>query len=113
MKNIFRGVLIITLLNVSIGGYGQSNLTAEEVTEFTERFNKAGGTYQIQVIDSREKPAIQLSVINDIENARKQNEVAFVYVKQNIRIKVLPLSVINSEDFTAVERIIYVNSSEI
>jgi hypothetical protein len=93
--------------------YSQVNLTDEEAASYSERFNQAGGTYQIQIIDSREKPAIQISLIDQIDAARKENDVTYISVKENIRIKVLPLSVINAPNFTAVERIVYLNSSDI
>ena len=47
------------LLILPTSSYSQSNLTEEEATSYAERFNQAGGTYQIQIIDSREKPAIK------------------------------------------------------
>jgi len=93
--------------------YSQSNLTEEEATSYAERFNQAGGTYQIQIIDSREKPAINISLIDQIDAIRKENDVAYISVKNNIRIKVLPLSVINANDFTAVERVVFLNSSDL
>ncbi len=49
---------------------------------------KQGGTYQIQIIDSREKPAINISLIDQIDAVRKENDVAYISVKDNIRIKV-------------------------
>ena len=101
------------LLIFPASSYSQSNLTEEEVLSYTERFNQAGGTYQIQIIDSREKPAIQISFIDQIDAIRLANDVAYISVKNNIRIKVLPLSVINANDFTAVERVVYLNSSDI
>ena len=101
------------LLIFPTSSYSQSNLTEEEATSYAERLNLAGGTYQIQIIDSREKPSIQLSIIDQIDAARKENDVAYISVKNNIRIKVLPLSVISAPEFTAVERIVYLKSSEI
>ena len=101
------------LLFFSTSSYSQGNLTEEEATSYAERFNQAGGTYQIQIIDSREKPAINISLIDQIDAIRKENDVAYISVKNNIRIKVLPLSVINANGFTAVERVVYLNSSDI
>lgn len=92
--------------------YSQSHLTGEAAS-YAERFNQAGGTYQIQIIDSREKPAIKISLIDQIDAIRKENGVAYISVKDNIRIKVLPFSVINAPNFAAVERIVYLNSSDI
>ena len=92
---------------------GQNNLTDEEVTAYIDMFNNAAGTYQIQIIDSREMPSIQLSIIDEIDAVRKENDITYISVKNNIRIKVLPFFVINALDFVGVERIVYLRSSEI
>ena len=105
-------IFFFFLFFLSASFYSQSNLTGETAS-YAERFNQAGGTYQIQIIDSREKPAIKISLIDQIDAVRKKNDVSYISVKDNIRIKVLPISVINSPDFTAVERVVYLNSSEI
>ena len=105
-------IFFFFLFFLSASFYSQSNLT-RETASYAERFNQAGGTYQIQIIDSREKPAIKISLIDKIDAVRKKNDVSYISVKDNIRIKVLPISVINSPDFTAVERVVYLNSSEI
>lgn len=112
MKQIIFIFTLIVLL-IPTAGYSQNNLTEEEAASYTERFNEAGGTYQIQIIDSRETPAIQVSVIDQIDAIRKENDVAYISLKNNIRIKVLPMSVINAPNFTAVERVVYLNSSDI
>jgi len=112
MKQVIY-IFAFFLLILPTSSYSQSNLSEEEATSYAERFNQAGGTYQIQIIDSREKPAIKISLIDQIDAVRKENDVSYISVKDNIRIKVLPISVINSPDFTAVERVVYLNSSEI
>jgi len=109
----FKKFILFIFLSISGSINAQSNLTEEEAADYAEKFNQAGGTYQIQIIDSREKPSIQISLINQIEAVRKENDVAYVSVKDNVRIKVLPKSVINAPGFIAVERIVYLNSSEI
>ena len=113
MKRVFILVAILLLSAASNSIFSQSSLSEEEATAYAKRFNQAGGTYQIQIIDSRECPTIEVSLIDEIDNARKQDDVAYVYIKENIRIKVLPLSVINDENFVAVERIVFLNSSDL
>jgi len=93
--------------------FGQNSLTDEEVTAYIGMFNNAEGTYQIQIIDSREMPSIPLSIIDEIDAVRKENDIAYISVKDNIRIKVLPLFVINAADFVEVETMVYLKSSEI
>lgn len=112
MKQIIY-TFAVFLLILPANSYSQSNLTEEEAISYAERFNQAGGTYQIQIIDSREMPSIQLSIVDQIDAVRKENDIAYITVKNNIRIKVLPLLVINALDFVEVERIVYLKSSEI
>ena len=109
--SLFSLALFVVFLPTFL--YGQNNLTDEEVTAYVDMFNNAAGTYQIQIIDSREMPSIQLSIIDEIDAVRKENDIAYISVKNNIRIKVLPFFVINALDFVGVERIVYLRSSEI
>jgi hypothetical protein len=112
MKQIIYS-FAFSLLFFSTSSYSQGNLTEEEATSYTERFNQAAGTYQIQIIDSRVTLSMQLSLIDQIDAVRKENDVTYITLKSNIRIKVLPVSIINAPGFIAVERIAYLNSSEI
>lgn len=113
MKKTLKPILIVAAIFLSFNSIAQENLTKEQAADYAERFNNAGGTYQFQVIDSREKPAIPFSYIETIENARQQNEVSYLYFKDNIRVKILPYSVITSPNFTAIEKIVYISSSEL
>lgn len=113
MKRSLNTVLLLLTLILSTSISAQSSLSKEEAEIYTERFNQAGGTYQIQIIDSRERPTIEVSLIDKIEEARKENEIIYISLKENIRVKVLPLSIIEAENFVAVERIVFINSSEL
>lgn len=113
MKKILKPILIVAALFLNFNLVAQENLTREQAADYAERFNNAGGTYQFQVIDSREKLAIPFSYIENIENARKQNEVTYIYFKDNVRVKVLPYSEISSPGFKAIEKIVYIKSSDL
>lgn len=113
MKNLFKSFLLFGIIGSSTISYSQSSLTKDEAAEYIERFNTAEGTYQIQVIDTRELPAIPVSFIDDIEKARDENEVRFISLKENIRVKILPTVEINSENFKPLDRIVFINSSDL
>lgn len=75
--------------------------------------NKLEGTYQVQIIDSRELPAIPLSIMDTIQAKRDLNVVKYVWLKENTRVKILPKSEITSPNFKGVTRIAYVTASEL
>jgi hypothetical protein len=75
-------------------------------------FNKLEGTYQFQVLDSRDKTEIPLHLMDTIEAKRKQTEVVYFPYKNNVRVMVLPYSVINKKGFVPIQRIVNISSSK-
>jgi hypothetical protein len=75
-------------------------------------FKVAQGTYQIQMINTREMPAIPISLISEIEEQRHQSEVKYFNFKENIKIKILPKDVIESSTFEPIQRIVHLNSNQ-
>jgi hypothetical protein len=68
-------------------------------------FNKLEGTYQVQVLNSRDKTEIPLYIMDSIETKRKQTEVVYFPLKNNVRVMVLPFSAINKKGFVPLERV--------
>lgn len=87
--------------------------SSEETKRLMNLLNKLEGTYQVQIIDSRELPAIPLSLMDTIIAKRDENEVKYVWLKSNTRVKILPAKEIAAPDFQGVTRVSYVNSTEI
>jgi hypothetical protein len=67
--------------------------------------NKLEGTYQLQIIDSRELPTISLDMLDKIQAKRHQTDTIYFSVKQNFKIIVLPYETIEKKDFTAIKRV--------
>jgi len=110
-----KNCLFITLLIFSFSftkGIAQQERTAE-TNRLMTLLNKLEGTYQVQIIDSRELPAIPLSLMDTIISKRDENEVRYVWLKKNVRVKILSTKEIKSSTFQGVTRVSYVNSSEI
>ena len=84
-----------------------------ETGRLMELLNKLEGTYQVQIIDSRELPAIPLSLMDTISLKRGENEVKYVWLKSNIRVKILSKSEITSPSFHGLPRITYISSSDL
>lgn len=66
------------------------------------------GTYQIQVINSRNQPSIPGNIDELILQNRHATEAVYVQLGTEVRLKILPLSEINRTGFTPVEKIIHI-----
>lgn len=84
-----------------------------ETNRMMALLNKLEGTYQVQIIDSRELPAIPLSLMDTIVAKRDQDVTKYVWLKSNIRVKILSLKEITSPSFKGVTRVEYVNSTQL
>jgi hypothetical protein len=70
------------------------------------------GTYQVQIVNSREKPTIPLTIMDSIQIKRQQNETIYFWLKKNVRVMVPPYSVINKQGFSPLERVKYLASTK-
>jgi hypothetical protein len=81
-----------------------------ESARLVDLFNKLEGTYQIQVLDSRDKTEIPLYIMDSIQAKRHSTDIIYFPLKNNVRVMVLPLSVISKKDFKPVERVVNISS---
>jgi hypothetical protein len=105
-------ITLIALSFVFTKGIAQQESSVETKRLMT-LLNKLEGTYQVQIIDSRELPAIPLTLMDTIIAKRDEKEVKYVWLKNNTRVKILPVREITSSNFKGVERVAHVSSSEI
>lgn len=104
---------ILFLLLFPFLGTAQSDLSEEEVQELKTLQKEVKGTYQIQVIGSRAKPAIPLELFRTIDEKRDPEEVVYHEMSDRMRIKILPEKQIESSDFEGVEeRIVHISEKE-
>lgn len=104
--------LIMAILCLSISqGFSQQTSKAE-TNRMMDLLNKLEGTYQVQIIDSRELPAIPLSLMDTIVAKRDQEITQYVWLKSNIRVKILSVKEITSPSFKGVTRVEYINAKE-
>lgn len=108
MKN-FSIFIFLTVLHLN--GFSQSNLTPAQVEEYQQLSQELAGTYQIEIIDSRETPHMELSVFPLIQQSRALDSVVYIDLSNTLRVKVLPYSTINSPNFQPVEYSTYVKPS--
>lgn len=111
IKNIYLILLLLSpLFNQS---FAQSNLSESKAEELTELGVYIEGTYQIQMIDTRALPAVELSLYEIIEAKRDLNNTVYHYVGSNMRIMILPKEIIEHPDFISLENIKYISSKNI
>jgi len=111
MKKILSLIVAVLCLSFS-QGFSQQTSKAE-TNRMMDLLNKLEGTYQVQIIDSRELPAIPLSLMDTIVAKRDQEITQYVWLKSNIRVKILSKKEITSPSFKGVARVEYINAAEL
>ena len=102
MKKIF---LPFILLYVGISLSKGQNTTESFQTPDSASIE---GTYQIQVINSRSQPYIPANIAQLVINNRNSTLVTYVNLGTEVRLKILPLSEVNTPDFKPLEKISHI-----
>lgn len=110
-KNIIC-VLVITC-TVSFTSFSQNNTPQNDSINYGAISEKLMGTYQIEMIDTRSLPSFPAELLLIIEEKREEDRIVYHKVSDNMRIKILPKSLINAENFEPVERINYISSKDL
>lgn len=108
----FSFIFILTSFEFS----GYSNLKNKKIIShilddeelLRQKWDNALGTFQIQIINSRLSPQIHVSIIEEIEKNRMEDKISYIPYKDNIRIMILPKSMIKG-DFTKLELFAYIS----
>lgn len=99
MKKI---LIQLTILLISFSSNGQSNtknILPENLT--------VEGTYQIQVINTRDHPFIPSNIEEIVIKNRQQSIISYYKLSDYVRIEILPLDVIDSPNFEPITLIKY------
>jgi len=108
MKNLITTILLMTITTSFL--YSQ-NAVVEIVEE--EQIQTAGGisfakelpkegTYQIIYKATESIPSIDNEILLTVNEKRKAEEVEYIIVNEQTKIKILPYSIIYAKDFTPV-----------
>ncbi len=103
MKTLY----IIACICFSLSSKSQSNSASETTKHMENLLHKLEGTYQLQIIDSRELPSISFDMLKNIQDKRHQTDTTYFYVKQNFKVMILPYSTIEKVDFMPIKSISY------
>ncbi|MCW3077230.1 MAG: hypothetical protein JWO32_1839 [Bacteroidetes bacterium] len=108
MKRTLQLLFLALILSFSVSAQNEAKIESKRLMTLC---NKLEGTYQVQVIDSRDKTEIPLWIMDSIEAKRQVNTVVYFPIKNNVRVMVLPLNVINKKGFVPLPRIANIPSS--
>jgi hypothetical protein len=88
-------VFCFSAYSAPIKQYSAIDIVDDEPT-LSERWQKALGTFQFEILEGRELTQIDISVIDRIESVRHQSEVKYFMYSDRIRVKVLPNSMLKN-----------------
>lgn len=80
-----------------------------KMKQLRTKWDDAQGTFQIQIVNSRKNPQVDVSVIEDIIKSRKKDEIVYLPLMEEVRIMILPYSQIQSSEFKKIELYKYVS----
>ncbi len=110
----FIGFCLFTLLsNEILAQIGVNNSRTQEEQLYYEKLNKkwkeAIGTFQIQVVNSRINPQVGVEIIEKVEEARKDDQIVYIPLREHVRIMILPKNEINNKDFKKIPHFQYIS----
>jgi preprotein translocase subunit SecF len=89
----------------------QSDEDEAKRKEYRDRWEKALGTFQFQVINSRLQPSINVNIIEKIESNRHQTDTVYLKYTEEIRIMILPVKTIQRADFKKLDLIRHISQN--
>ncbi len=99
-----RALFILFLFIVS----GLCRVSAQNTGTISQQNSSAEGTWQIQVLNSRNQPFIPGNINELVAENRHASEVVYVQLGTEVRLKILSLSEINRPQFIPVEKIKFI-----
>ena len=94
-------VMLITGLSISKAQSGSKQNDTKQIN--------VEGTYQIEMINTRDKPSLPVELAKIVSENRDTKEVKYIMLAPKTRLKILPLSEINKPDFKPLNKITYVS----
>ena len=107
MKNIFLLFIFAALFCYKMPAQDK---TKTESKRLMDLFQKLEGTYQLQIINSRDKTELPLYLMDTIQTKRHKTDVVYYKYKSNVRLMILPFVELNKKDFKPLERIVHLAS---
>lgn len=117
IMRLFNVIAIVICLLICRNMHAQkqqaANVAAQaETKRLTDLLHKLEGTYQVQIVNSREKTEFPMVLLDTIVARRNQTQVVYYQMKPNVRIRILPQNLIESPGFIPLERIKYIMATD-
>jgi len=108
MKSIMSSTLLaFCLFFIGKTAFSQNNSTTGS-TDLHSQADLYDGTWQIQVVNSRNQPYIPGNIDEIVRENRKKNEVVYIKLDDYIRIKILSADEISSAGFKPLEKVVHI-----
>lgn len=107
MKNTFLLFLFASFLCFQLPAQDKAKAESKRLMDL---FQKLEGTYQLQIINSRDKTELPLYLMDTIQMKRHATDVVYYKYKSNVRLMILPFMEINKTGFKRLERIVHIAS---
>ena len=108
MNLLCKALILVAFLMGTLFVSAQEN-NKNPFTSEKEKLEKLNGTYQIEVINSRNKPYLPENLSQLIENNRDSQKTKIISLGTAVRLKVFSIAEINKADFEKKSTIIYIN----
>lgn len=105
MKKALLSLAILSVFTVKSQIVNTNPFEAAPLTQAEELPDT--GTYQFVLKIDTDKPEITQDLLKQIKKSRDQNEITFIQLNNDVKIKIYPLSVITAKDFKPFETYIY------
>lgn len=113
-KKTVISIFFLLLFSCTLNAQERDNYKAKVESErLMSLYHKLEGTYQVQVIDSREKVAFPLTILDSVVNTRDLNQTKYIWLKSNVRLMILPYNTINKKGFTPLSQTAYYSSKNL
>lgn len=109
MKNIVLLFIFTALFCFKMPAQDKASIESQRLMDL---FKKLEGTYQLQIINSRDKTELPLYLMDTIQMKRHATDVVYHKYKSNVRLMIPPFIMINQKDFKPLDRIIHISSEK-
>ncbi len=117
VSRLFKITLVLLFIFIAASGVSKAQLNQGlhdqnrdeiKMKDLREKWDKAQGTFQIQIVNSRINPQVDVAVIEEIEKLRKQEEIVYLPFRDDVRIMILPITMMQSAEFKKLETYKYI-----
>ena len=108
VKWMFAG-LLLAIMPRALSAQEQQQDDTKRLAELSRQME---GTYQVQVVNSRQYFSMPLNIFDSIQAQRHKTETRYLQVSENIRIMIPSQQAILSPGFKPLQRVVYLTENK-